>query len=141
MAGTCEAGDLRCAVSLPPNVRDAFATGAWDTTGLLLDRFEEVSAKSAASSVRRRILIVADRSTVSTPPPLRGGVPLLLVESRQERRGGVRSLAALPNTIRTCRRRRISGIASATSSPRAISELGASARQQRDAHLHGRPRA
>ena len=45
--GTCEAGDLRCAVSLPPNVRDAFATGAWDTTGLLLDRYEEVDAASS----------------------------------------------------------------------------------------------
>jgi 3-isopropylmalate dehydratase small subunit len=45
-AGTCEAGDLRCKVSLPPNVRDAFATGAWDTTGLLLDRYDEVTAAS-----------------------------------------------------------------------------------------------
>jgi len=48
MAGTCEAGDFRCSVSLPPNARDAFATGAWDTTGLLLDHYEEVNAKSAA---------------------------------------------------------------------------------------------
>jgi 3-isopropylmalate/(R)-2-methylmalate dehydratase small subunit len=46
--GTCEAGDFRCAVSLPPNVRDAFATGAWDTTGLLLDRYEEVTTKAAS---------------------------------------------------------------------------------------------
>jgi 3-isopropylmalate/(R)-2-methylmalate dehydratase small subunit len=46
-AGTCEAGDVRCRVSLPPNVRDAFATGAWDTTGLLLDRYEEVNAKAS----------------------------------------------------------------------------------------------
>ena len=38
--------DFRCAVSLPPNVRDAFVTGAWDTTGLLLDRYEEVDATS-----------------------------------------------------------------------------------------------
>jgi len=43
----CAAGDLRCAVSLPPNVRDAFATGAWDTTGLLLERYEDVNATSA----------------------------------------------------------------------------------------------
>jgi len=48
MAGTLEAGDFRCAVSLPPNVRDAFATGAWDTTGLLLDRYEEVTTKAAS---------------------------------------------------------------------------------------------
>jgi 3-isopropylmalate/(R)-2-methylmalate dehydratase small subunit len=46
-AGTCEAGDFRCKISLPPNVRDAFATGAWDTTGLLLDRYDEVTARSA----------------------------------------------------------------------------------------------
>lgn len=45
--GTCEAGDFRCAVSLPANVRDAFATGAWDTTGLLLERYEEVTTKAA----------------------------------------------------------------------------------------------
>ena len=48
MAGTCEAGDFRCPVSLPPNVRDAFAAGTWDTTALLLDRYEEVNAKAAA---------------------------------------------------------------------------------------------
>ena len=46
-AGTLEAGDFRCAASLPPNVRDAFATGAWDTTGLLLERYEEVTTKAA----------------------------------------------------------------------------------------------
>jgi 3-isopropylmalate/(R)-2-methylmalate dehydratase small subunit len=45
--GTCEAGDFRCRITLPPNVRDAFATGAWDTTGLLLDRYEEVNATAA----------------------------------------------------------------------------------------------
>jgi 3-isopropylmalate/(R)-2-methylmalate dehydratase small subunit len=47
VAGTCEADGFRCPVSLPPNVRDAFTTGAWDTTGLLLDRYDEVTAKSA----------------------------------------------------------------------------------------------
>ena len=46
VAGTCVAGDLRTNVSIPPNVRDALATGAWDTTGLLLDRYEEVDAAS-----------------------------------------------------------------------------------------------
>jgi 3-isopropylmalate/(R)-2-methylmalate dehydratase small subunit len=45
--GTCEAGEFRCAVALPPNVRDAFVTGAWDTTGLLLDRYDEVNATAA----------------------------------------------------------------------------------------------
>ena len=44
---TCTAGDLHFAVSLPPNVRDALITGAWDTTGMLLDRYEEVDATAA----------------------------------------------------------------------------------------------
>jgi 3-isopropylmalate/(R)-2-methylmalate dehydratase small subunit len=45
--GTCEADGFRCAVTLPPNVRDAFLTGAWDTTGMLLDHFEQVEATAA----------------------------------------------------------------------------------------------
>ena len=45
-AGTCVTGDLRLNVSIPPNARDALVTGAWDTTGLLLDRYEEVDAAS-----------------------------------------------------------------------------------------------
>ena len=32
---------------MPPNVRDAFVTGAWDTTGMLLDRYDEVDADAA----------------------------------------------------------------------------------------------
>jgi 3-isopropylmalate/(R)-2-methylmalate dehydratase small subunit len=47
-AGTCELGEFRCAVSLPPKVREAFTTGAWDTTGLLLDHFEQVEATANA---------------------------------------------------------------------------------------------
>jgi 3-isopropylmalate/(R)-2-methylmalate dehydratase small subunit len=43
-AGTLDAGSLRCAISLPSKVREAFATGAWDTTGMLLDNYEEVRA-------------------------------------------------------------------------------------------------
>jgi 3-isopropylmalate/(R)-2-methylmalate dehydratase small subunit len=46
-AGTCVTSGVSCAVSIPPNVRDAFATGAWDTTGLLLERYDEVNAASA----------------------------------------------------------------------------------------------
>lgn len=46
-AGTCEMEELRCAVSLPSNVRDAFVTGAWDTTALLLERYNEVDAVAA----------------------------------------------------------------------------------------------
>jgi len=45
-AGTCDAGGLRFAIGVPPKVREAFTTGAWDTTGLLLDRYEEVTAAS-----------------------------------------------------------------------------------------------
>jgi len=41
-AGTCRAGGLTVKVSLPPKVLEAFATGAWDTTGMLLDRFDDV---------------------------------------------------------------------------------------------------
>ena len=43
-AGTCETDGFRCAVALPSKLRDAFATGAWDTTGMLLDNFDEVRA-------------------------------------------------------------------------------------------------
>ena len=41
---TLTAGSLRFGVSLPAHARDAFVTGAWDTTGLLLERFEDVEA-------------------------------------------------------------------------------------------------
>jgi 3-isopropylmalate/(R)-2-methylmalate dehydratase small subunit len=46
VSGTLEANGVRCAVSLPPNIRDAFIRGTWDTTGLLLDRYDEVNATS-----------------------------------------------------------------------------------------------
>ena len=41
---TCVADDFTCPISLPPHARDALVTGAWDTTGLLLERYEEVDA-------------------------------------------------------------------------------------------------
>jgi 3-isopropylmalate/(R)-2-methylmalate dehydratase small subunit len=41
-AGTCTAAGRSFGVSLPANARDAFLTGAWDTTGMLLERYEEV---------------------------------------------------------------------------------------------------
>ncbi len=47
VGGTCTLDDFTCAVSLPPKVREAFTTGAWDTTGLLLDHFEQVEATAA----------------------------------------------------------------------------------------------
>jgi 3-isopropylmalate/(R)-2-methylmalate dehydratase small subunit len=38
------AGPARVDVSLPDSVRDAFLTGLWDATGLLLERYQEVEA-------------------------------------------------------------------------------------------------
>lgn len=45
-AGTLALDGFSCAISLPANARDALVTGAWDTTGMLLDRYEEVDATS-----------------------------------------------------------------------------------------------
>jgi 3-isopropylmalate/(R)-2-methylmalate dehydratase small subunit len=47
VAGTCDVAGFSCRVSLPPKVREAFTTGAWDTTGMLLDNFDEVHATAA----------------------------------------------------------------------------------------------
>jgi 3-isopropylmalate/(R)-2-methylmalate dehydratase small subunit len=46
-AGRCELEDFHCAVAIPPSARDALITGAWDTTGLLLERYGEVDAVAA----------------------------------------------------------------------------------------------
>ena len=43
-AGTCRAGQLTVKIALPPKVLEAFSTGAWDTTGMLLDHFDDVRA-------------------------------------------------------------------------------------------------
>jgi 3-isopropylmalate/(R)-2-methylmalate dehydratase small subunit len=43
-AGSCEVDGFRCRITLPPKTRDAFLSGAWDTTGMLLDRFEQVES-------------------------------------------------------------------------------------------------
>jgi 3-isopropylmalate/(R)-2-methylmalate dehydratase small subunit len=43
-AGTCRAPGMTVAISIPDHVRDALMTGAWDTTGLLLDNYAEVTA-------------------------------------------------------------------------------------------------
>jgi 3-isopropylmalate/(R)-2-methylmalate dehydratase small subunit len=45
--GTCEAGSMSCVIGMPPHARDALVTGAWDTTSLLLERYEEVDAVAA----------------------------------------------------------------------------------------------
>jgi 3-isopropylmalate/(R)-2-methylmalate dehydratase small subunit len=46
-AGTCRVGDFTCRVAMPAKTRDAFLTGAWDTTGMLLERFDEVRETAA----------------------------------------------------------------------------------------------
>ena len=43
-SGTCASGDLKVPVSMPAHIRDALVTGAWDTTGLLMERYDEVNA-------------------------------------------------------------------------------------------------
>jgi len=43
----CVSDGFRCAVSLPANTREAFVSGAWDTTGMLLDRYDEVRQVAA----------------------------------------------------------------------------------------------
>jgi 3-isopropylmalate/(R)-2-methylmalate dehydratase small subunit len=42
VAGTCRAGALTVKIALPPKMLEAFTTGAWDTTGMLLDNFDQV---------------------------------------------------------------------------------------------------
>jgi 3-isopropylmalate/(R)-2-methylmalate dehydratase small subunit len=46
-AGTCDLEGFQCAISLPGPARDALVTGSWDTTGLLLGRYDEVDAVAA----------------------------------------------------------------------------------------------
>jgi 3-isopropylmalate/(R)-2-methylmalate dehydratase small subunit len=46
--GTVEAEGFRCVVTLPTKIREALVSGAWDTTGLLLDRYEEVDKTAGA---------------------------------------------------------------------------------------------
>ena len=45
--GSCEIGGRRWPVAMPPRVREAMLSGAWDTTGMLLERYDEVDAVSA----------------------------------------------------------------------------------------------
>jgi 3-isopropylmalate/(R)-2-methylmalate dehydratase small subunit len=46
-SATCEVAGFRCPISLPAHARDALINGTWDTTGLLLERYEEVDAVGA----------------------------------------------------------------------------------------------
>ena len=45
--GTCELDGVSCAIALPPHAREALVTGTWDTTSLLLERYEDVDAVAA----------------------------------------------------------------------------------------------
>jgi 3-isopropylmalate/(R)-2-methylmalate dehydratase small subunit len=44
---TCEAGSFSCPIHLPASARDAFISGAWDTTGMLMERYDEVRGVAA----------------------------------------------------------------------------------------------
>jgi 3-isopropylmalate/(R)-2-methylmalate dehydratase small subunit len=43
-AGRVTAGDLTIAAGVPAAVRDAFTSGQWNPTAMLVDRFEQVRA-------------------------------------------------------------------------------------------------
>jgi 3-isopropylmalate/(R)-2-methylmalate dehydratase small subunit len=45
--GIVRAGALRVQASLPPALVESFATGQWNPTAMLLDRFEEVRLVAA----------------------------------------------------------------------------------------------
>jgi 3-isopropylmalate/(R)-2-methylmalate dehydratase small subunit len=46
--GAVTAGSLRMAATIPPGLRDAFVSGQWNPTAMLLDRFGEVRAVADA---------------------------------------------------------------------------------------------
>jgi len=46
-AGRCQAPGVTIPVLIPEHVRDSLMTGAWDTTGLLRDNYEQVNAVGA----------------------------------------------------------------------------------------------
>jgi len=45
--GTCQVVGTTIPVSIPDHIRDTLMTGAWDTTGLLRDNYEQVNAVGA----------------------------------------------------------------------------------------------
>jgi len=45
--GVVTAGSVTFTSTLPPALRDAFLSGQWNPTAMLLDRFEEVRAVAA----------------------------------------------------------------------------------------------
>ena len=46
-SGAVRAGDVELRAMLPPALRDAFLSGQWNPTAMLLDRFDEVRAVAA----------------------------------------------------------------------------------------------
>ena len=46
--GAVTAGSVRVAARIPPALRDAFVSGQWNPTAMLLDRFDEVRAVASA---------------------------------------------------------------------------------------------
>jgi len=46
--GAVTAGSVRMAATIPPGLRDAFVSGRWNPTAMLLDRFDEVRAVADA---------------------------------------------------------------------------------------------
>jgi 3-isopropylmalate/(R)-2-methylmalate dehydratase small subunit len=46
--GVITAGSIRMAGTIPPGLRDAFVSGQWNPTAMLLDRFDEVRAVADA---------------------------------------------------------------------------------------------
>jgi 3-isopropylmalate/(R)-2-methylmalate dehydratase small subunit len=38
----CVSDDFACRITIPAHTREAFVSGAWDTTGMLLERYDEV---------------------------------------------------------------------------------------------------
>jgi len=46
--GTITAGSVLMAATIPPGLRDAFVSGQWNPTAMLLDRFDDVRAVAAA---------------------------------------------------------------------------------------------
>ena len=46
--GVITAGSIRVAATIPPGLRDAFVSGQWNPTAMLLDRFSEVRAVADA---------------------------------------------------------------------------------------------
>jgi 3-isopropylmalate/(R)-2-methylmalate dehydratase small subunit len=46
-AGRCQGPGMAVTIAIPDHVRDTLMTGAWDTTGLLRDNYEQVNAVGA----------------------------------------------------------------------------------------------